>query len=103
MDNCDMQMQRQIDELEAEAAQIADVSEEAAVEYHRLRQVFTLILLHRLPVLLTACGASAGLGCQACCSLLQDIRQQEAVILQAMLRPEKLLHFLRPGRLVRRA
>lgn len=34
-------------------------------------------------------------------SLLQDIRQQEAVILQAMLRPEKLLHFLRPGRLVR--
>ena len=33
------QMQRQVDELEAEADQIADVSGEAAAEYHRLRQV----------------------------------------------------------------
>lgn len=33
------QMQRQVDELEAEADQIADVSGEASAEYHRLRQV----------------------------------------------------------------
>ena len=36
----------------------------------------------------------------AFCLTPQDIQEQEAVILRAMLRPEKLLHFLRPGRLV---
>lgn len=126
------QMQRQVDELEAEADQIADVSGEAAAEYHRLRQVLdrmsqifcsccsmclcngkhgSLHLLAskrrtqrhispHLPMLLQ--HSAAGLGHTICCSMLQDISEQEAVILRAMLRPEKLLHFLRPGRLVSR-
>lgn len=33
------QMQRQVEELESQAAQIAEVSEEAATEYQQLRQV----------------------------------------------------------------
>jgi hypothetical protein len=49
-----MQMQRQVDELEAEAAQISDVSEEAAAEYHSLRQVSMVLMLQRLLILCRA-------------------------------------------------
>jgi hypothetical protein len=42
------------------------------------------------------------MGYKIFCLTPQDIQEQEAVILRAMLRPEKLLHFLRPGRLVSR-
>jgi hypothetical protein len=59
------------------------------------------------PSALESCAHAAGCASTAAgvarnifSSTLQDIQEQEAVILRAMLRPEKLLHFLRPGRLV---